>query len=194
MDSRDHIMPDRIITVGGFDPALRNFGMAKGSLNLGTGDFCLLDLALSKSEASDNKKTVRKNSDDLERARKQSNALLTFMEGVDLMMVEIPVGSQSARAMASYGISIGILSMLNIPMIQVTPAEVKMVTGHKNASKAQMIEWATQQYPDAPWLTQTRKGKLQYIGDNEHLADAVAAIHAGVLTDQFKQARALMNK
>lgn len=183
-----------VITVMGFDPSFRNFGMAKGSLNLVTGDFDLQELCLSETQASANKKSVRVNSDDLERARKQSNALQDFNEGVDLMMVEIPVGSQSARAMASYGISIGILSMLDTPMIQVTPAEVKMVTGHKNASKAQMIEWATSHYPDAPWLKQKRKGKYEYIGKNEHLADAVAAIHAGVLTDQFKQARALMIK
>lgn len=182
------------ITIMGFDPSFRNFGMAKGIFDLETGELENLQLALSESQASANKKAVRVNSDDLERARKQYNALSQFIEGVDLMCVEIPVGSQSARAMASYGISIGIISTLQVPMIQVTPTEVKMVTGHKNATKAQMIDWAYAQFPQANWLTSKSKGQTKLIGKNEHMADALAAIYAGVNTEQFRQARALLIK
>jgi hypothetical protein len=44
-----------------------------------------------------------------------------------------------------------------------------------------MIEWAVAKHPDAPWLR--RGGKL--IAKNEHLADAVASIYAGLKTAQF---------
>lgn len=94
--------------------------------------------------------------------------------------------------MASYGICIGIISAIQLPLIQVTPAEVKMVTGHKNATKAQMIDWAVTNYPHDQWLTQKRNGVVTYVGKNEHLADALAAVHAGIDTDQFQQAKSLM--
>lgn len=66
---------------------------------------------------------------------------------VNMVVVEVPVGSQSARSMASYGICIGILASITKPMIQVTPTEVKMATvGSKTASKQDMIDWATSAY------------------------------------------------
>jgi hypothetical protein len=51
-----------------------------------------------------------------------------------------------------------------------------------------MIEAAFQTYPEANWLIGTKgkeKGKL--IAKNEHMADAIAAIHAGVNTPVFQQ-------
>ncbi|GAL23016.1 hypothetical protein JCM19235_1317 [Vibrio maritimus] len=112
---------------------------------------------------------------------------------VNMVVVEVPVGSQSARSMASYGICIGILASITKPMIQVTPTEVKMATvGSKTASKQDMIDWATSAYPDADWLTVTRKGKKVITAKNEHLADSIAAVHAAILTDQFAGAIAIL--
>ena len=176
------------ILVAGVDPSLNNFGLSKATVDIETKSVVLhaLELVTTESDTA-NKKVVRKNSDDLERARKLHKGLLTFIKDVDLVVVEIPVGSQSARAMASYGICIGVLAAIDKPFIQVTPTEVKLVSvGSKTASKAQMIEWATKLYPNADWLTQKRNGTLQYISKNEHLADSVAAIHAGLFTDQMK--------
>lgn len=103
------------------------------------------------------------------------------------MCVEIPVGSQSARSMASYGICIGVVASIDKPLIQVTPAEVKLVaTGSKTASKDDMIKWATEMYPEGQWLTTNKKGVVSFVNKNEHMADAIAAMHAGVKTDQFK--------
>ena len=180
------------IKVMGFDPSFRNFGMAKGSLDIKSGLFSLDELSLSETAPSAKKKVVRQNSVDLIDAKYQYDALMDFADDVQMVFVEIPVGSQSANGMKGYGICIGILAALNKPLIQVTPTEVKMVTGHKNASKAQMIKWASETYPDAPWLTQKRKGQIALVSKNEHLADAIAAIHAGTLTDQFNQLKALM--
>lgn len=182
------------IKVVGLDPSFRNFGMAKGELNLTDGTFSLTEIALSETAPSAKKKVVRQNSVDLKDARIQHDALMAFVADAQLVFVEIPVGSQSANGMKSYGICVGILSALKKPLIQVTPTEVKMVTGNKTASKAQMIKWATETYPEANWLTKTQKGKTSFIDKNEHIADSIAAIHAGCLTDEFLQAKSLIIK
>lgn len=86
-----------IVTIAGIDPSLNNFGLAKGIVDLNTLSVELHELALVTTESNTtNKKTVRKNSDDLERARKLYTGLHEFIDGVDLVSVEIPVGSQSA--------------------------------------------------------------------------------------------------
>jgi Holliday junction resolvasome RuvABC endonuclease subunit len=173
--------------VAGIDPSLSNFGMAKGTLNFSGASPVLQLETLQLQESQANKaqrKVVRKNSDDLERARTLYSGLQDFIQDVDLIFVEVPVGSQSARSMASYGICIGVLASIEKPLIQVTPTEVKVAaTGSRTASKADMIAWATAQYPNAPWLKQGER----ITNKNEHLADAVAAIHAGIQTDTFKQ-------
>lgn len=180
------------IIVAGLDPALRNFGMAKGALCLDTGIFDLHQIQLSEPKSL-KMKVVRKNSDDLLRAKQQAEVTEDFLKDVDMVMVEIPVGSQSARAMASYGICIGILAGIKTPMIQVTPTEVKVASvGTKTATKDEIITWATNLYPEASWLTQKRKGEEVILAKNEHIADAIAAIHAGVHTDQFKQLHAAL--
>lgn len=179
--------------VAGIDPSLSNFGLAKGSLDIQRASFHLEDLLLVESKADKaNAKTVRKNSDDLNRAKQLYCGMQEFIEDVDFVFVEVPVGSQSARSMASYGVCIGVLASVSKPLIQVTPTEVKLAAvGSKTASKAEMIEWATAAYPSADWITMKRSGQQVVTNKNEHLADAVAAIHAGMQTDQFKQLAAV---
>lgn len=186
----------RLLRVASLDPSLNNFGMIKGTIDLDSPNFDLIieDMQLTETDSDKaNKKVVRKNSDDLTRAIKLTRAVNAFVEDVSMVFVEVPVGSQSARAMASYGICIGVLSSIRKPLIQVTPTEVKVaVTGSKTASKEEMIAWATNAYPDAPWLTTKRNGKLVLTNKNEHLADAVAAVHAGIVSDPFIQAIAIL--
>jgi len=88
-----------------------------------------------------------------------------------------------SRAMASYGICVGVLGALRasgIPFFEVTPREVKMASvGSKVATKEAMINWARQTHPEAGWPKAAAKA--------EHMADATAAIHAGLRTNEFKQ-------
>ena len=101
------------------------------------------------------------------------------------IFVEVPVGSQSARAMASYGVCVGILGSiraLGIPIIEVTATEVKKsLTGDPVATKDKMIKQALLDYPDANFPR--CRGKI--VAKAEHVADAIAAIHAGVQTPAF---------
>ncbi|EBQ7137082.1 hypothetical protein AIY46_24595, partial [Salmonella enterica] len=76
------------------------------------------------------------------------------------------------------------------PLIQVTPNEIKHYVGNKlTTSKEEIIQWATQKQPNAPWLRRKQSGKEVLVNKNEHLADAVASIYTGMQTDQFRQVR-----
>ena len=178
----------KFIKIVGIDPALANFGLAEVTLNMENLTFHVDKLILPQSE-SENGKTVRKNSDDLRRAQILHRGMMNACEGAAFAIAEIPVGSQSARAMASYGICVGVLASCPVSLIQVTASEVKLAaTGYKNATKDEMIEWAMHKYPYANWLMRKSKGVIVPVAANEHLADALAAIEAGIKTDQFKQA------
>lgn len=180
-----------ILKIVGFDPSLRNWGVAHATLNIQTNEYVITDLLLISSE-DEAGKFVRKNSDDLRRAKTLHEGMIRACQGASFAIAEVPHGSQSARAMASYGMCVGVLAACPIPLIQVSANEVKLaVTGKKTATKNEMIEWAMNKHPAAPWLMRKLKGQLQPIGDNEHLADACAAIEAGIRTQQFQQATAM---
>lgn len=171
-----------IITVLGCDPSMRNFGLVRAQLDIEKGQILSIEnMALIETEVGKNKR-VRKNSDDIDRCRLLSAGLKKALQGVSIVFCEMPVGSQSARAMASYGMCMGILSQIEIPLIQLTPTEVKLAAvGDKNATKKEMIQWAVARYPDAKWLRQGTR----VIDKNEHLADATAAIEAGLQHEDY---------
>lgn len=176
------------IRIVGLDPSLSNFGIVIATVNINTLDIHVDKLILVETEREAGK-TVRQNSDDMRRARMSYVAMNDACKGAAFAIAEVPVGSQSARAMLSCGVCIGVLAGCNVPLIQVNPSEVKMAaTGYKNATKGEMIEWAMRQHPYAAWLMRKSKGELVPVAANEHLADALAAIEAGIRTDQFQQA------
>lgn len=188
--------PNKQLKVVGFDPSMNNWGISHGILTLDLVDRRKSSLHIEdvhviqpvKSEA----KQVRVNSNDLEAATQLAAGAKAAVQGAHVVFVEVPVGSQSARAMASYGICIGILAFLRaqgVPFYEVTPTEVKMATvGKKTASKAEMIAWAMAQHPEANWPMQTKNGqKIVVEGKAEHMADATATIYAGVRLTTFQQ-------
>lgn len=182
------------INVVGIDPALRNFGFAHGTYDTDTGEIEITNLVLAQTESMDKKtaKTVRKNSDDLARASILHSAMQEEAKKAVFAFIEVPVGSQSSRAMASYGVCVGVIASCPIPYFQLTPSEVKLIaTGSKHASKEEMIMWATEKHPDANWLKRKSKGAMVLLNDNEHLADAVATIYAGVNGAEFQKAVAM---
>ena len=179
------------IKVVGQDPSLRNWGLAVGSYNLETKRLKVELLDLTNPELS-KAKQVRQNSLDLESAYQLYKGAMTAAEGAHAVFVEVPVGSQSARAMASYGVCVGVLGALRangIPFFEVTPAEVKLAGyGRKTASKQDMIKWAMAAHPEANWPMYKQNGKtIVSEAKAEHMADAVAAIYAGLSCNAFKQ-------
>lgn len=179
------------ITISAFDPALSNFGMARLTLDLQTLKMEVIQLKLVTTERQVTKQ-VRQNSDDLRRAKELAREFHEFAALTAIAFAEVPTGAQSARAMYAFGVAVGLLATCPVPLIQVQQSETKLATvGTKTASKAEMIEWAVETYPDAPWITHKRAGKTVVGNKNEHLADALAIAHAGVKTDQFQQLRAM---
>lgn len=96
--------------------------------------------------------------------------------------------------MASYGICVGILGSMRsrgTHFFEVTPTEVKLAaTNNKKATKKQMINWAMTQHPAAPWPWYKKNGEMLVTESKaEHMADAVAAIYAGIKLPAFQQLR-----
>ena len=185
------------IPVLGMDPSFRNWGLAEGILDLESGVLEELLLTLVETEVDDTKQ-VRKNSKDL--ISSETLAKTVFEKGLKAKIVfaEVPVGSQSAAAMKSYGVCVGILGAMKahgIQIIEVDPNSVKRTfTGNKNATKEQMIQKALEWYPTANFPRDRGKSTGKVIAKAEHVADAIATIHAGVQTPEFTNLMKLLSK
>lgn len=79
----------------GLDPSMSNFGMVLADIDLSTNTPNINKMVLVQTEST-NSKRVRKNSDDLERARAIQNDLEIMLEDAAMVFVEVPHGSQSA--------------------------------------------------------------------------------------------------
>ena len=185
-----------IIPVVGIDPSLRNWGMAKGTYDTSTGLIVIHQLKVVQPVLSKSKQ-VRQNSLDLDSAKQLTDESMAWCAGHSAVFVEVPVGSQSARSMASYGICVGVVGALRsqgIPIYEVTPTEVKMAGhGSTTATKQQMIDAAMRLHPTAKWPTVTIKGNTVVNASKaEHMADAVYALHAGIASDTFRQFLSLL--
>jgi len=189
------------IPVVGFDPSLRHWGIAASELDLATGILSTPRLSLIEV-VDESGKQVRKNSKDLHIAEQLARSALAEARKAKAVFVEVPVGSQSARAMASYGVCVGVLGAVRaegIPLIEVSPTEVKIAfTGNRNATKREMIEEGLRQYPNAEWPVYKQNGKGFKKGDLhpscEHVADAIGTIYAGAITPMFQNLMRLFSE
>lgn len=177
------------LRVVGLDPSLRNWGIATGQL---TEHGLLVQGLQTICPVLPTGKQTRQNSLDLESAKQLYEAATLATRHAHAVFVEVPVGSQSSRAMASYGICVGVLGALRaagIPFFEVTATEVKMAgPGKKTASKSEMIEWAMKVQPRADWPY--HHGALSE-AKAEHMADAIGSIYAGIKLSAFRQMLAL---
>lgn len=184
-----------IIKVMGIDPSMRNTGLALAEVNIQTEAWVVTHLQLVKTEAKDGGKAVRQSSRDLAAAQALHKGIASFIafHQPTFAVSEIPSGTQSARGSFSNGLCCGLMGALSIPLVEVSPTEVKLAAcGHKHAAKEEIIEWAVGKFPGAPWQTRRFKGEIKLLNENEHLADACAAIAACLKTAQFKQAVSMM--
>lgn len=179
-----------LIRVVGFDPSLRHWGAACGVYDTLTSELRITHAEVIEPVIPTGKQ-VRQNNKDLEAAHQHGTAVLRIVAEAEAIFVEMPVGSQSARAMASYALCVGVLGMLRATgttFYELTPTEVKKIaTGKATATKKEMIDWAVQAHPEAPWPYYKRHGKALISETTaEHIADAIAAIYAGVDSAQFR--------
>lgn len=161
----------------GMDPSLKNWGLARFSMEGQLEDLQVFQTLPEKAD--------RKSTDDFRRLLFIAKQLKEYLVSGDTLFVELPIGSQSARAMVSYGSVLAILATLEAfgyPCLAVTPREAKIAAlGDPEASKEAIITWAIQKFPEGPWPTKKLHGKPTIIaGKAEHMADAVAIAHAGI--------------
>ena len=179
------------IPVLGMDPSMSNWGLAYGHFDLETHAVSIERVEVIKPEQI-NCKQVRKNSQDIYRARQLVEGVFSTCTEASAIFIEVPHGSQSARSMASYGICIGILGAIaaqGIPFYELTATNLKLgVTGSGTASKQEVIDTIVTQYPDTNWPYRTQNGQQKLVtGKAEHMADAVGAITTGVKLPEFQQ-------
>lgn len=179
------------LIVVGHDPSLRNWGIARGIYDTETQTLEITEVRVTNPVLPSGKR-IRQNSLDLETAQQLYAAAQAANIGAHAVFVEVPIGSQSARAMASYGVCVGVLGAMRAQHTlfhEITPTEVKLAgPGKKDATKQEMIQWALAAHPEANWPYHTQKGECRVVeGKAEHMADAVATLHAGLASSTFQQ-------
>ena len=164
------------IKVVGLDPSFRNWGVAVMSYSLSTG-LILEDVDVIKTKPQKSK--LRKSVQDLNDSKTLINGVYELVEDADVVVIELPHGSQSAAAMKSYGICIALcacLTRLDIKFIYKTALDVKKVVGAKDTTKHEIVSWVEQKHPN----------KLsKYMNSAEHQADATVVVHSAI--NQIKE-------
>lgn len=182
-----------LIRVAGVDPSLRNTGLVIADVNTETNRISeITGMHLLRTEPS-KVKSQRKSSADYQAASTIANALRDYIREYEVRLVfaECPSGAQSARASFALGISLGIIASVQPAPIEVTPAQTKTHSvGIRTATKSEMIEWAVGMYPDADWLMRGDR----ILNSNEHLADAVGVIHAGLVSPEWGSVKNLLKR
>lgn len=176
-----------------FDPSLNNWGIAKGILSFDKeGIPSIFIQSVDVLQHSIDKSKKRRNTKDIDTACFLSKGVMSLIKDADIIFAEVPIGSQSSRAMVSYGVCIGILGgiqAINPNLVQVTPVEVKKATmGYLTASKEEIINWVKDKHPEVNFPTRKHKGEETIITSKaEHMADAIGAIYAGIKTKEFQK-------
>lgn len=181
------------IKIVSLDISMSNLGIAKGIFDTETKKLTITDCLTVCPLVSDNKQ-VRQNSKDVVRSRQLLDALVEHTKEADMVCAEIPVGSQTARAMASYGICVALIAVvqkIKPTFIEVSPNEVKMIVGSKSATKKEVIQWVQSHHPEAP--LETFRGAIS-LTKAEHQADAIVAIHAAMQTPVFNSLKTVYEK
>lgn len=195
-----------IITMLGIDPSLTHTGWAVVQVDTVALQIVnLVDMGTIVTAPS-KVKNVRKSSDDVARARAIATKLAAVIQqhGIKVGTCEVPSGGQSASAAKAFGIAIGILASLPIPLIEMSPREVKMATaGTAIADKEDMVRWAFdlttriggvdlwEVGPKNDW--EMKVGNKYVLKHQEHQADAICGTHAALRSTQFQQLAAMMN-
>lgn len=154
----------------GFDPSLSNWGYCKVFISDSGLEFKEYGVIQTKPD----KRKIKQNIKDYERCQCLYKNLLPLLDGVDVICVELPTGSQSSRAMVSYSVCIALTACISTikPNIRIiTPRQVKEHTNAVDGSKEHIINWVKDKYPNLKLPCKTKA---------EHICDSIVAIHVGM--------------
>ena len=175
---------NRSLKIVGFDPSLRNWGIAIGSVSLDTGIMTIEELRTTHTYPQPKGGGIRGSTWDIQTAYTLFEEAFAAIKDADIVCVEVPTGAQNNKGATGHGICLGILgSLFSNKLILVTPQSVKKIIGNASASKADSVALAVKLHPEAPWPTW--QGKVS-VTKAEHCADAVHAIYAAAQTKEFK--------
>lgn len=156
----------------GIDPSMSNFGLAKGVFK---DTLSITDTHVIRSKEVIKVKGDYKNEHDIAIAKNIYQQLSPWLKDVDIVCIEVPVGSQSARAMVSYGICVALIATIcakHHHVIRITPNQVKQKVGNKKATKDDVIAWVKDKHPEYTLP------KAKCVA--EHIADAIVTLHVGL--------------
>jgi len=163
------------------DPSLRNWAVVSATL---IDNVLKIHTTTIIKTANHPIKSTKQSVSDINAASLLYKSLLPYIKEADVICIEVPHGSQSSRAMASYAICVSLIGALqhtNPNMVYVSANDVKKVVrtdkDHK-PTKKEVIQWVRDKHPEAP-LPNTLSA--------EHPCDAIVAIYAAMETKQFKE-------
>lgn len=173
--------------VFGIDSGLATFGIAAVDL---AGTPRLVDAGVFTSEPSKKKLNVRSQDDLARRVRELSAYVETWTKAHNpiALCLEAPSWPRAADASAKLGAAFGVVyttaQRLALPLVQALPVDVKLaVCRSKKATKDDVIAAVERLHPDVCWPSRT--------GLWEHVADAIAVVHACLDSDTLRMARRL---
>lgn len=195
----------RTVRLVGFDPSYTHWGMVSVDIDQVTGRMVrVVEMQVVKTAPLSTKKRtvkgkveIRKTSDHMRRASELVSEARSFIARNDPLAIisEVSASPQSAAASFSFGVCLGILAGIDVPLVQVSQTEVKMASvGRKDAEKSDVTAWAVKRFPEADWKRGKRPNKLGVrasdglflIPDCEHMADGLSIVEAGLLTEAIK--------
>lgn len=172
----------RKLKILSFDPSITNWGIAAALYDTET-EFFEIKYLSTISPISDHQKNKR----DVDIASQLITRLDPLIKQADIICVEVPTGSQGFRPAVNYAMCcalIGVISTYGIPVIHVTPYDVKKVVG-ENASKKDVVHWVVETHKEAK--VDHYKG-LPNVTKANHYCDAVVVMHASVDKPDFIKA------
>lgn len=175
------------IRIAGLDPSLRNWGISNALWYPQTGELYIEQISVISTMFA-TRLNLPKNLKDCAASQtlyKENNRLIG---NSDIIVAEIPIGSKSASAMVSYGICVGVLGAVStdIPLMRVTPMDVKKVVGNGDITKQDVMEWVIDKHPELnPPTRFVRNNEVLLTGKFEHMADSIVAIHAALAKNEF---------
>lgn len=163
------------VNITGFDPSLNNWGISHAEYNTETNELKIKDGTVLRMKSKD--KNLKQNQKDLIHAQSLYSKVYPHLKDTHICCIELPIGSQSSRAMVSYAMCIGLIGSLmnhypNTYFIFVNPYKVKQVVGANTTTKEEIIQWVKDKHPEYS----LPKAKNQA----EHIADSICAIYAGL--------------
>ena len=161
------------LKVVGLDPSLRNFGVVKCLVHpndhIDIIDMCVIHSVVEKHQYN--------NIADLKSITPMITPLWEAVEDADLIFAELPVGSQSARAMVSYAVCVTLVALLisqGKSVIITRQSQRNKLVGIKQVTKKDMIDWFNTRFPSNPLFKKLKAA------EREHVADAAASVVIGI--------------